>query len=293
MASTIAPSSEPGSRSSHSAPNDQDSTDERAGVERWVARRRRRTIAVVLGRLIVLFGFFGVWEFGSGRWFDSFFYSSPSAIAQVLWTWATDGTLWFHASLTLTTLVYGFVIGLAVALVAGYLLGTVTYLGRVLEPFITAVYSIPKMALVPLFVLWFGIGPQLAVLMSALVTFFLMFYNTFFGVKDVDRSLVNAVLVMGGSRRDLGLRVRLPSALVWVAAGLKVSIPMALIGVVVAEILAGNRGLGYLVQNSANRFDSTGTFAALTALLVVGLTLDKLASAATRRALSWRSGNEG
>jgi NitT/TauT family transport system permease protein len=161
-------------------------------------------------------------------------------------------------------------------------------MAEVVEPFITAVYSMPKLALVPLLIMWFGIGRPLQVSAAALIVFFLMFYNTFFGIRDVSRSLIDAVRIMGGSRWDVALRVRLPSALIWVVAGLKISVPQALVGVVVAEMLAGNRGLGFLVSINAGQFNSAGTFAALFALLAVGFTVDRVVGLATRRALKWK-----
>src|SRR5690606_19059207 len=130
--------------------------------------------------------------------------------------WVADGTLWYNASSTFASAGVGFAIGGALALLVGYVLGGSRRLGDLIEPFITSIYSLPKLALVPLFVMWFGIGRPLQVAICALVVFFLMFYNTFYGIRDVDRSLIDAMRVMGGSRWDIAVRVRLPSALVWV-----------------------------------------------------------------------------
>lgn len=245
-------------------------------------------VGVIVARILVLVVGLGLWEYGSGRWFDPFFFGSPSLIVAQWWEWVIDGTLGKNLSQTLWTAVVGFLIGAVAALVIGYLFGSIRALGSTFEPFITAIFSIPLLALVPLFVMWFGIGAQLAVLIAALVTFFLMFYNTYFGVRDVDRNLTDAVRIMGGSSLDIATKVRFPSALVWVAAGMKIAIPQSLVAVVVAEILASNRGMGYLVQSTANRFDSAGTFAALLTLLVVGLIFDRAAGLLTKRSLIWR-----
>lgn len=250
-------------------------------------RKLRGMSGVVTARLLLLVVVLGGWELMSGRVIDPFFVSSPSAVAAEWWGWVVGGDLWFHASSTFYSTIVGFAVGGVVAIVLGYLLGGSPWAAQVLEPFITGIYSLPKLALVPLFVLWFGIGRELQVMIAAIVTFFLMFYNTYYGVREVDRSLVDAVRIMGGRRWDLAVRVRLPSALVWVVAGLKLSVPQALVAVVVAEILASNRGLGHLVAVNAGQFNTAGTFAALGTLLVIGLGLDRVAGLATRRALVW------
>lgn len=257
-------------------------------------RRPRRTNGpgwrIQAIRLAILVGVVGLWEYAAGRWVDDFFTSRPSEIADAWWAMASSGELWFNAQSTFYSFGIGFSIGAVFAISIGYALGGSHRLSQIFEPFITGIYSVPKLALVPLFVMWFGVGRQLQVVICALVVFFLMFFNTFYGIRDVDRSLIDAVKVMGGRRRDLALKVRLPSALVWVVAGLKLSVPQGLIAVVVAEILASNRGLGHMVSVNAGQFHSAGTFAAILTLLMVGLALDRVVALLTRRALIWKEG---
>lgn len=243
---------------------------------------------VMIGRFALAVALLAAWEFGAGQVFDDFFTSRPSKIWAAWWKWLLDGSLWFNASSTLTSAALGFAIGGSVALGMGYLLGVNRYLSDLLEPFITGIYSLPKIALVPLLVLWVGVGRPLQLAIAGLVSFFLMFYNTYFGIRDVDRGLIDAMRIMGANRVDVALRVRLPAALVWVVAGLKISVPQTLVAVVVAEILASNRGLGHLVASNAAQFNTAGTFAALFSLLIVGLTVDRLVGFATGRAMRWR-----
>jgi NitT/TauT family transport system permease protein len=197
--------------------------------------------------------------------------------------------MWAATRSTLINTAYGFLIGGGAAIGIGYLLATSPKVSDIVDPFITALYILPKIALVPLFVIWFGVGAQMQVATGAIVTFFFMFYNTFYGVREVDRELVNAMRIMGASRLTIGLKVRFPSALVWVVAGLKISVPQALVGVVVAEILASDNGLGYLLNSSAGQFNSAGTFAALLTLLIIGLAVDSLLNLMTKRALRWKT----
>lgn len=252
-------------------------------------RRRRRPGWILGAQFAIVVLALAIWQVGSGRMFDPFFVSSPTAIATQWWQWVVDGTLWYNAISTFYSAMIGFLIGAFVALLLGYLLGGSPRLGAIFEPFITAIYSLPKLALVPLFVMWLGIGRELQVLICALIVFFLMFYNTYFGVREVDQNLIDAVRIMGGGRMQIALGVRLPSALIWVVAGLKIAIPQAIVGVVVAEILASDRGLGHLVALNAGNFNSAGTFAALLTLLVLGVVLERFSGLLTKNALKWKS----
>ena len=158
----------------------------------------------------------------------------------------------------------------------------------ILEPFISALYGVPIIALVPLLILWAGIGQGLAISVATLAAFFLMFYNAYFGIRDVSQTLIDQVRIAGGSNWDIALRVRLPSALVWLVAATKLAVPHALVGVVVAEFLTGNQGLGFLLSSNANQFNAAGTFAAVAILASIAFILDRVLFALTRRALMWK-----
>lgn len=193
--------------------------------------------------------------------------------------------------MTFQNALLGLVVGGVLGIIVGIILGQSKMLAEIFEPFITALYTMPKHALIPLFIMWVGIGAMLGILTAAVIVFFLVFFNTFFGIKDVSQSLVNGVRVMGGSSLDVMFRVRLPSALIWVVAALKLAVPQAVVGVVVAEMLAGDSGLGYLVSRNAGMFNSAGTFAALLALLIAGFLIDRLMSWVTRKPLQWKNAN--
>lgn len=229
------------------------------------------------------------WELSAGRLVDDLLTSRPSEIFPTFWSWIVSGELLYHASSTFKDAFLGLLSGGAAGLVVGCVLGQSKRLAQVFEPFITAFYTMPKHALIPLFIMWVGIGSELRVLTAAAIVFFLVFYNTFFGIRDVSQNLVDSVRVMGGTPLDVLFRVMLPSALIWVFAALKLAVPQAIVGVVVAEMLAGDRGLGFLVSMNAGTFNSDGTFAAILALLIVGFLVDRLMNLVTRRALLWKN----
>jgi NitT/TauT family transport system permease protein len=137
--------------------------------------------------------------------------------------------------------------------------------------------------------MWFGLGMEFRIVFAATIVFFLVYYNTFFGVREVSRDLVNAVRIMGAGRFQVLVRVIVPSALVWVAAGLKISVPYALVGVVVAEMVAGNSGMGFLLSRAASQFSAAQSFAAIFGLLVMALIMDWAITLLSARALRWKA----
>ena len=250
--------------------------------------RGRRRWAVLAGQLGVLVVFIVVWQLVAGNLIDLFYLPKPAQVLGELMEWIGDGSLFGHIIATFVPAAEGFVIATVAALVLGYALAMARSAADVVEPYVAAVYGIPIIALVPLLILWVGIGDGLAVSVAALASFFLMFYNVYFGIREVSQSLIDQVLIAGGSKWDIAMRVRLPSALVWVVAGMKVAVPHAIVGVVVAEFLSGSRGLGFLLSSNANQFNAAGTFAAVAVLATITFVLDRIMFAITRRALMWK-----
>ena len=157
-----------------------------------------------------------------------------------------------------------------------------------LDPILTAVNSLPKVALAPLFIMWFGIDIGMKVILTATIVFFLVFTNTYNGVRSVDVQLLEILRLMGAKEHHLITKVIVPSALQWVFAGLQLSIPYALIGAVVGEIMAANRGLGFLLQDAAGQLDTGGVFAALLAIIVLALLLQAVVRICERRLTPWK-----
>lgn len=238
-----------------------------------------------IGLIILIFV---LWEIASDRWVPALMISKPTIIWQTIWKWTVDGTYLKNAFVTVEATAFGFLAGASAGMIVGYVTGSWRRLDDVLAPIMTAFYTMPRLALAPLFLLWFGIGMEFRVVFAATIVFFLVYYNTSYGVKEVNQELISAVRIMGANRMQLAARVIFPSALVWVTAGLKISVPYALVGVVVAEMLASNEGLGFLLARSAAQFSAAGTFAAIAALMLIALVLDKLLEIVTRRALRWR-----
>jgi NitT/TauT family transport system permease protein len=243
-------------------------------------------------RILLVAVIFFLWQYASDRWVPSLLISSPSEIAQVILRWLRDGTYAINLWITIKATVAGFALGAGTGMAAGFLTGTWRRLGEVLEPIVMGFYTLPRLALAPLFLLWFGLGIEFRIIFAATIVFFLVYYNTYFGVRDVSKELVAAVRIMGASHYQVIMRVVVPSALVWVTAGLKISVPFALVGVVVAEMLASDKGMGFLLSSAAAQFSASQSFAAIAALLVVSLIVDRLISLVMKRALRWKNTDE-
>jgi len=246
-------------------------------------------LRLMIWRAAVLLGVVALWELVSGRLIPSFFISKPSKIFEVFWSWVRDGSLFFHAGITAAEALAGFIAGAALGMVLGLILGRAARISEVINPFITAFYSVPKIALAPLFILWFGIGIDMKIALIATIVFFLVFLNTYTGVRDVSRELVAILRLMGAGERHLLTKVVIPSAITWVFAGLRISVPYALVGAVVGELVASNVGLGYLLVHAAGQFDTAGVFAALMAIVILATVLNAAVGYAAVRAMPWRN----
>ena len=238
---------------------------------------------------LFLFCILAAWQFASGRWVRPVLISSPTDVADTLWAWIRDGSLFGHIWATLQAAILGFLVGTVAGIAMGYTLAVLPNASRVVGPFMTALYTLPRLALAPLFIMWFGLGLQFKVMFSATIVFFLVYYTTRQGVQEVPRDMIQSVRIMGGTRVDIARRVVLPSALIWVLTGVKISVPYALVGVVVGEMLVGDTGLGFLLSQSANRFNPGGLFATIVVLLAIAMILDQLLTRVTDRSLRWKA----
>lgn len=243
-------------------------------ARRHDARRAHRRF-LLLARLGVLVGAVVVWEFASGRLIRPFFISSPTAVAAQLAEWIASGDLLYHGQFTLAATVLGYLAGSAAAILIAWPLGLMPRAYRITEPYFLVAYSVPAVAMGPVFILWFGFGLEPKVLLAAYFVFFIVFVNTVAGFQQVPRGLLDVTRVMGASRIALLRTVILPSAVPYVLAALRITLPAAMIGAVVGEFIAGNRGLGYLAQAAAAEYATEGVIAAVLVMgfIVLAMTL--------------------
>ena len=178
--------------------------------------------------------------------------------------------------------------GSAGGIVVGVLLGQVRFLSEVLSPYIKAVNALPRIVLGALFIIILGLGMSSKVVLAAFLVFFVVFFNAYQGVREVDGNLVNNARILGASRMQVIRNVVIPSAMTWIIASLHVAFGFAVIGAVVGEVLGAQHGLGVLITDSANNFNTDGIFAGMIIIGAIALVAEWLISLLERRLLAWR-----
>jgi len=263
------------------------------GAERRSRAVRRRRLTVQLLRLAFAVVWLGSWELTTRLGIvDKFFFGMPSGVVQKLWTWFTEGTalgpLWEQVAVTMEETVLGFLVGSVLGIVMGVLLGGNRLLADVLSPYIKAANSIPRVVLGALFAISLGLDLKSKVATASILVFFVVFFNAFQGVREVDRNLVANARILGAGNRRLTTEVIIPSALSWIAASLHISFGLALVGAVVGELFGATQGVGELIYYAKNSFDANGVFAGMALLAAVALVAESLITALENRLIKWR-----
>ncbi len=268
--------------------------DSTARIGRGWKPTARRTMVVRVIQVALVVGFLLLWEYGSGNpkeettLIDEFYVGKPSEAFLAAKSWVADGSLWPHLVATIRASLSGFAIGCAGGMLVGFALGVNDFINRVFNPFITAAFSVPTLALAPLFILWFGIGISSKVALVAFLIFFLVFFNAYAGVRDVDRDLIDVLRTMGANWFQVHVKVTMPSATTWVLTGLRVSVPIAFVGTVVSEMIAASRGMGTLIARAASSFNPSSMFAAIGILVIMSVTLNALVTIVERFSSKWK-----
>jgi NitT/TauT family transport system permease protein len=257
-------------------------------VDPSVKARRREIVIIMVSRIALALAVLLIWELASNRWISDFWISSPTQIAAAFMKMWTSGGLMRHLYSTVAEALTGFAIGAALGMFVGVILGANRVIAKIFDPYLVGFYSLPRVALIPLFILWFGIGFQTKVIYTSILVFFPVFLNTLSGIRDVNQDLIDVIRVMGASRMDAIRKILVPSALAWLFAGLRISAPYALVGAIVAEMFTSNVGLGYLISFFANQLDTAGLFATLAITTVLGLLLNGMVGKIEKRLLRWR-----
>jgi NitT/TauT family transport system permease protein len=214
---------------------------------------------------------------------------SPMAVAMTLMQNLRDGFLWPHLWVTVQEILLGFVGGSLLGIGLGSVVAVSPSAQQVLKPYIIASQAMPKLALAPLFVIWFGLGILPKALIAALIAFFPLFENTLTGLREVEAEAVELFRILGASRWHLFLKLRLPHAVPYLFAGLRVAIVLSVVGAVVGEYIGASKGLGALIIASQGMMDTALMFAVFVVLTVLGIVLYQLVGLCERWVLARRS----
>ena len=253
-----------------------------AGQVRIAARLRAHGDQVLVMVLLV-----AVWE-GLSLAFGTYWIGSPWGVATRLASGLASGEILRHASYTLLEAAAGFFVGALPAIFLPFALRRLPILTAILDPFMMGGYGAPKLALAPLFILWFGIGVESKIALVAITVFFIVYFSAQAGVRVLDARLVQMAQVMGADERDVARHIVLPGAVPHIFTGIRIAMPYSIGGAVIAELISANRGLGYLIQLGAMNFDTTGVFVALTVTTGIVFLGNWSVNAVDRRLLRWR-----
>jgi NitT/TauT family transport system permease protein len=268
--------------------------DSDAAIKQAARRAKRRRLlwlwAARLGFAVVIIG---GWQLLTAlKWVDPFFFGQPSKIWDSLVHLFTKGTefgsIWEDIGVTLKEALYGFFLGTAAGVILGLLLGQNRFLADVLGPYIKVVNAVPRIILGSIFLVAFGLGTFPKVLLAAVLVFFIVFFNAFQGVREVNPNLVANVKVLGASPVQVARHVTIPSALTWIIASLHTAFGFAIIGALVGEVLGSQRGVGLVISQAQGRLDQNTVFAGMAIMAVITLIAEFLLTVLEKRVLSWR-----
>lgn len=235
---------------------------------------------------VALMSFFLVWELvclASGV--SDLILPRPTQIAEVLWT--KMPLLWPHTTQTLYTTLTGFALGVSIGIIIGMIIGSSKFAYDVAYPLLVGFSSIPKVAVVPIFVVWFGAGTVPAILTSMIISIFPVVVNVATGLANTEPELEDVLRVLGAKKRDILWNVSLPRALPYLFASLKIAITLAFVGTVLAETVAANKGIGNVMIIASGNFDVPMVFAGLVILAVMGVMLYAVSAFVEARMTGW------
>jgi NitT/TauT family transport system permease protein len=245
--------------------------------------------SVVLTRTVLILVILSIWQsLASFSLVDEFWISSPVKIGRELWRLLITGEIFFDVGITLLEALIAFVISSVLGIATGLALSRSPFWDEVLAPLVVMLNSMPRVALAPLIILWFGVGITAKVVTAFTLVYFILLVNTLAGAKNVDNDILTIARLIGANNRTILWKVILPSAAPWIFAGLNLGMTYSLLGVIVAEILASNQGLGYLISSAAGSFNTAAVFAGLMVLAVVSWTLSWIMRQIEGRVLSWK-----
>jgi len=219
----------------------------------------------------------------------AFFFGQPLHVARIIWNWFfIQGDIYRHLGVTLTETLLAFVIGTIGGLGVGLWLGLSHRTSAVLDPYIKAMNSMPRVILAPIFGMWFGLGIWSKVALAVTLVFFIVFFNVYQGVREVSNTLLDNARMLGANRQQLLRHVYIPSATSWVFSSLHTSVGLAFVGAVVGEYLGSASGVGYLILQAEGTLDINTVFAGIVVLTAFALALDGIVTLVEERLLAWR-----
>jgi NitT/TauT family transport system permease protein len=261
-------------------------------------RRRQLSLDTPLRRALLqataVIGFLLLWELGTRiGWISAFLFGAPSGILKVFLTIAADGSLWSDTLYTLFEAILGFVIGTILGSIAGLALWYSIFIARLVEPFIVAINSVPKIALAPIIILWFGTGLVSKVALAVSLTAIVALIAAYQAAKDADTDLQALLISMGATKHQIFYKAVAPSTIPAIIATFRINIGFGLVGAVVGEFISSQRGLGHLVYTASSFYDLNTVWVGLFVLMFLGFVLYHAIDLTERALIPWKQSSTG
>lgn len=218
----------------------------------------------------------------------AFFFGEPDQIFLRIWEWFAGGEIYRHLFVTLYETLMAFVIGTVSGLFVGLWLARAPTAAAVLDPFIKGLNSMPRVILAPIFAVWFGLGPASKIALGVTLVFFIVFFNVYQGVREVNPTVLASARMLGATNRQLMRTVYIPSAMSWVFSSLHTSVGMAFVAAVIGEYLGSAEGVGYLILQAETTFDMNTVMAGILVLTAFALVIDRAITELERRFMRWQ-----
>jgi NitT/TauT family transport system permease protein len=244
-------------------------------------------LGIIATQATILVIILAVWQFGVTDASLPYF-SRPSLVAAKLYELLTHQDIYRHIYVTLTEIALGYALGASFGLVLGFVLGRSSFLSATFEPYIMGLYSIPKIALAPVFIVWLGLGMASKVAVVFVASFFLVFFNTYSGLLSINEEFVRLARLMGASWPQTVVRVILPAAAPQIFLGLRTAVPYAVIGAVIGEYIGASEGLGYFILYASQTYDAPSLFAGIIILVAIVFLANFGLSRLEGRVIRWR-----
>src|SRR5579863_6317568 len=245
-------------------------------------------ISIWLWRLGLIVGLLLIWEYSAGHLFNEFWSSRPSLIGERLLSLFTGGEIWRHLGATVSEASLGLLLGALVGIPIGIALAKYRRAAEIVDPFVMGLYGLPRVALAPMFILWFGISLLAKVMMSFSMVVFVFILNVTEGIRTVDPDMVDLMRTMRAPKSYILRKVTIPSIVPWLIASFRIGIGLSLVGAVVGELIGASRGLGWYVLRAGGQLDTTGVFTGLLVLMLVAMIANQIIFLIERQVLHWR-----
>ena len=255
-----------------------------ACASREFSSRRARTAAAVHGgRIVLLVAVITIWQSSPPSALDPFFFSRPLDILIALYRMGGSGDFWLNVGVTLLEAFIGYCVGSVIGTIAAIALGLNLRLSAVFEPILLILFATPAVAVAPLIIIWLGIGLTPKIVLAAWFVFCIVLMNGIAGVRAIPPGWIRSAQLMGASRAQIFLKIKLRGAVPHLVAGYKSALPQSIIGALVGEFISARRGIGYLIADASGKFDTAGALASiliLAALVLLMFSLLKVGTAA-------------